>query len=151
MKISRIQVKWAILLCSVSAYIISLFLPALLFEKDAPIMGGTLLAWGWWGFLFVEFAWLANPVYFFSISAYRKANRSITKGVNVKALRLSVIALLLGFTSYHAKFWYYDEGGNGATIIGLGIGFYVWMLSFLILLIGCFIPSAPPNEGALVS
>ena len=141
MSISRTHVKWGILLCSVIAYIYSLVLPALLFEHDAPVLGGTLLMWGWWGFLMFEFAWLANPIYLFAVIAYILGNSSIVKRANIIALLLIVVTTLLALTSFHAKEWYFNEG-SGTPIIGLGTGFYVWMLSFLILLISCLIPSS---------
>ena len=168
MSISK-KVKWIILLCSVCAYALSLFFSALLIAYGEPLPGGELLLLGWMGILNIPFswawsawsawlaglAWWANPAYFFAVFAYIIANRSsIAKRANVIALCLAVIALLLGVTSFLAKGQ--DFGGSTSTIIGFGIGFYLWMVSFFILLIGCLIPSvpktpAPPNGDAPVS
>ena len=147
MKLSRKYVRWGILLSSTGVYIISLFLPALLFANDKPVLGGTLLALGWLGILTHDIAWFANPLYFLSILAYITAmictdaeEKTFAILSNASALIFIILALFLGLTSFLAEMWYTSPFG-GPRIIELGIGFYIWMLSFLILLIGCFLPS----------
>ena len=135
-------IRWAILLLSVCAYIYSLFLPALLFEHHEPVFGGELLANGWWGFLMGEFAWLANLAYIVAIFVYIVTNMSNGKGANIVAICFCIITLIFGFTSFHAKT--YEFAGSSAPIIRLGSGFYLWMYSFFILLMGCFISEDSP-------
>lgn len=139
MKISRVQIKWLVLLISIGLYIYSLTLPALLLKDEAPIEGGWVLALGWWGLLMYQFAWLANPAYFVGIFAYVIANLDDSKGFSRAVLILAGIALILGVTSYRADVWYQGGGGPDIPIIGLGAGFYVWMLSFCLLLAAWFI------------
>ena len=147
MNISKIQVKWVILLCSACAYILSLFYPALLVEYGEPWSGGGVLALGWMGILDIPnnwagLAWWANPIYFLAIIAYIRASESsIAKRNNVIPLCLGVLALFLGAISIYAR--NQDFSGSISTIVGFGISFYLWMVSFLIFLIACFFPPAP--------
>jgi hypothetical protein len=56
----------------------------------------------------------------------------------------------LGLASFHPKKWWFNEG-CGTQIVGLGSGYYFWMASFCILLVGCFITQSPYlqlNTGA---
>ena len=144
---SKIQFKWVILLCSACVYILSLFSPALLVEYGEPWSGGGVLALGWMGILDIPnnwagLAWWANPAYFLAIIAYIRASESsIAKRNNVIPLCLGVLALLLGATSIYSKGQ--DFSGSISTIIGFGIGFYLWMASFLTLLIACIFPPIP--------
>lgn len=147
MNISKIQVKWVILLCSACVYITSLFSPALMVEYGEPWSGGGVLALGWMGILAIPnnwagLAWWANPAYFLAVITYIRASESsIAKRNNVIPLCLGVLALLLGVTSIFAK--NQDFSGSISTIIGFGIGFYLWMVSFLIFLTACFFPPTP--------
>lgn len=162
MKVSRVHVKWAVLLCSVGAYIYSLFLPGLLLDADvyhsdnsiaddaAPVVSGTsLLFFGWLGILEFEFAWLANSTNIIAIWAYAIANLDNSKGFSIISIILSVAALLLAITSYYAESWLLEEVGNTVPIIGLGVGFYVWMLSFSLLLIDCIISPRAYSSRAI--
>ena len=152
MHLSRQHLRWGLLAISVAMYVYSLFLPALLFQHREALPGSHILAWGWWGMLLLEFAWFANPAYIVAILAYKRKNNRLSKQANIAAI-------VLGLTSFHAKEWWFNEG-SGTPIVGLGTGYYVWMLSFCILLVGCLVASAPnpplntdapPNGGAPVS
>jgi hypothetical protein len=126
--------KKQVILCSGATYILSLFLPALLFKSHEPVTGGNVIALGWWGALMHEFAWFANPVYLYAILAYKTSATTFSKFA-------STTALVLGLTSFHAKEWWFNEG-SGTPITSLGLGYYVWMLSFCVLLAGSFITTA---------
>ena len=152
MNISRSHLQGRLLAISGALYLFSLLLPALLFEHHEPLVGGNVLAWGWWGVLLYEFAWFANPAYFVGVLAYLSKNMPLSK-------LASVVAIFLGLTSFHAKEWWFNEG-SGTLILGLGAGYYIWMMSFSVMFAGCFVTSAPnpppnmdapPNGGAPVS
>jgi len=113
---------------SLAAYASSLSLPALLFENREPLTGFSILAWGWWGFIAGSPAWGANPLYLFALYAQLTGKYKL-------ALELSSVSLLLGSCSFFAKAWWFDEG-SATPITKLGTGFYIWILSFFILLIG---------------
>jgi len=152
MSISK-KVRWIILLCSIISYILSLFLPTLLYSRGGSDSGGLVLELGWLGILGFVFAWLANPVYFIAVIAYIIVNSSSIAKRPTVPLFLTVIALALGATSFQAKGLDLNTGpiGPRGTIMGLGYCFFLWMLSFLILLIGCFIQSMSPNTDTSVS
>lgn len=126
---------WFFLTCSILLYFISLFLPALLFAHHEPLFGGYVLAWGWWGVLTFDFAWFANLTYALALISYKDNNKWLSKQV-------CNITIVLGLTSYFTKEWWFTEA-TGAPIKGLGIGYYVWMLSFSMLLLGCYLASTP--------
>lgn len=128
MNIARHFVRWGALFGSCSAYVYSLFLPALLFEHHESLSGGHVLAWGWWGILLLEFGGLANIAFFVAIVGYIANFKRIS-------LLATVLSLILGLTSFHAKAWWFNEG-SGTPIVHLGPAFYVWILSFVTLLLG---------------
>lgn len=130
------SLRLAVLVISLAMYVYSLSLPALLFQHREALPGAHILAWGWWGILSLQFAWFANPAYAFAVIFYAKNKRE-------HAVALCGGALLLGLTSFLAKEWWFNEG-SGTPILALGLGFQVWLLSFLVLLVGCAIP-VPPN------
>ena len=145
MSISNRQIKWAVLATSIAAYVASLRLPALIFQQHESLYGIEVLLWGWWGVLVLEFAWFANPAYLLAIAGCMGESPKLTK-------LASTVGLMLGLTSFHAKEWWFDEG-SGTLIIGLGPGFYVWMLSLCILLVGAFFtsPSRRRAPGSLLN
>lgn len=126
--------RFAVLGVSAALYAYSLSLPALLFEQHEALPGITVLAWGWWGILVSPPSWVANPVYFYAVFSY-------VMGARKRAVISAVIAVLFGLTAFLAEAWWFHEG-YGTPIAALGEGFYVWMLSFLYLLLGCAIPVA---------
>ena len=123
-----IKRSYAILVPSVAVYIGSLLLPAFEFRHHAPVMGIDVLIWGWFGFLFLNPAWLANPVFMVT-----------TRFLMAERYRLAVLssfcAVLLGLMSPLAKVWCFDEGMS-TPIDRFGPAFYVWMASLCILLVG---------------
>ena len=112
---------------SVSLFIASLPMPALLLKDQKPVTGLDLLVVGYWGLIVIQPAWFANPLYFvaFVAAAFRKWNNAIV---------MLLIALGLGATSYFVGTW----SGNGwnQVVLGLGGAFYFWMASFAVLLAG---------------
>jgi ribonuclease inhibitor len=140
MKQFRDYARLLFLAGSLALYLVSLSLPALLFGHHEPLLGVAVLSSGWWGFVMFQFAWGANPAYAFALYSYLQRQRA-------RASVAGAIALFLGLTSFQAQEWWFNEG-SGTPIIGLGIGFQFWMLSFLCLLAGCAFPVTPkPSEG----
>jgi len=119
----------AALILSLGLYGISLVLPALEFQRDPTVSGFKVLAYGWMGVLTGDVAWLANPAYFAAIAVFGERKHAM-------AVVAAAIALGLGATTVLAKSWYYAS--TGAPVKALGPGFYVWMASFLVLLVAAF-------------
>lgn len=128
--INKKSFYWLVLGTSIILYSISFMLPALLL-KESYFLGQYVFKMGWYGIFVLNFAWYANPIYYFSIIAYLEKNFT-------SARNRTFIALIFGSFSLITNDWY--SGGNVLNIIeGVGIGFYVWMLSFLIIFIGTLI------------
>lgn len=143
MSLLRKHSRFVVLTASLAIYVYCLSLPALLFQNREALPGAHILAWGWWGIFMLQFAWFANLTYAFAVISYAKGKRAYS------AISCGT-ALFLGLTSFRAQEWWFNEGG-GTPIIELGLGFQVWLLSFLILLVGCAIPVAPnssPNTAS---
>jgi len=141
------RIRHGIFLCSVLVYACSLLLPAILFDHDPPEIGLTLLVGGWWGFIFLQFAWLANPLYFLAAIICFVENRGPVKRPIFGVVPLLIVATILALTSFHAREWWPNEA-ESIPITGLGPGFYVWISSFLILMVGCFVTDGRDKGGA---
>ena len=122
------MIHFIVLMVTVFFYVLSLFLPAILFHSHDSLPGYHILAWGWWGVLSLNFAWFANPCYLFSMYYYHSKNYKLA-GI------LSLVAVCLALMSLLAKKWWFNEG-NSTAIAGLGSGFYIWFVSLLILFSG---------------
>jgi hypothetical protein len=127
--------------CSGMAFGLSLALPVFRFDGHEPVLGITVLAWGWWGFLLGEIGWLANLIFFFALSQF------VTEKVLISKVA-STAAVVVGITSFHAKQWWFDEG-NATAILTHGLGFYLWLVSLLILSVGSWVVLSPVPGGKL--
>jgi hypothetical protein len=121
-------IKWMTIAGSVFLFIVSLFLPALLFQEVDPVTGATLFGWGWWGLLLGNPAWCANPVFLIAlvIFLFKKYGFALIGGS---------IAFALGLFSFFASEYYFNESSS-TPIAGLGPAIYVWMLGFAIFIGG---------------
>lgn len=128
--INKTSFYWIVLVISIIFYSISFMLPALLL-KESYLLGQYVFKMGWYGIFVLNFAWYANPIYYFSIIAYLKKNFT-------SARNRAFISLIFGSFSFITNDWY--SGGNVLHIVeGVGIGFYIWMVSFFIIFIGSLI------------
>ncbi|WP_338642127.1 hypothetical protein [Burkholderia pyrrocinia] len=109
-------------------YILSLMLPAMYFEKEAPLSGMSVLVQGWWGLLMLNPAWLANPLYVVSIVQFAR-NRY------ARASLFSAAALACALCSLLTSKWYFNEA-EATPLSSFGIAFYAWFLAQLALLLG---------------
>ena len=118
------RIKWMTIAGSVFPFIVSLFLPALLFQEADPVTGATLFGWGWWGLLLGNPAWCANPVFIIAsfLFLFKKHGFALLGGS---------VAFALGLFSFFASEYYFNEA-NSTPITGLGSAFYVWMLGFAV-------------------
>jgi hypothetical protein len=88
------------------------------------VLGGGLLE---------SFIWLANPLYLFSMFLFISGNRS--------ALKISCIASLIAssFSLWHEVL--VCENGRNAPITSLNAGYYLWLSSLCVMMIGIFVYS----------
>lgn len=111
-------------------YVLSLALPGIIYQGGVSSdFGFVLLLQGWLGIFIGQFAWYANVLALLSFKAIR----------NNKPVRGSFFALtafILGLQSFLFLQKPLDEGvSSWHNVDHLGIGFYVWELSFLVLFV----------------
>ncbi len=125
------SVVWVAVAASLALFIASLPMPALEFAAHEPVRGIVALLWGWWGLLTRDFPWLANPLYFAALffALLRKTTVSQV---------LAGLAFAVGMLSVRVRAWWFNEA-SATPIDRLGVAFYFWMGSFLVLfLVLCF-------------
>jgi hypothetical protein len=112
---------------SFGIYGLSLALPGINCA-GAHVAGWKILAYGWFGAFALDFAWYANPLYLaaavFLLAGWYRTARVLTWA-----------AVLVACLAFFTKNWYFNES-YPSPITSLGIGFYVWLASFLVLLGG---------------
>jgi hypothetical protein len=86
------------------------------------LLGGGLLEW---------IVWLANPIYFISIMFFLRANS--------KAKLFSIISSVLAFSFLFWKELLAAENGRTASIETFKLGYYLWLMSFIVLTAGIII------------
>jgi hypothetical protein len=92
--------------------------------------GGAVLALGWLSCIFsISIAWLANPCFFFRLMLWKQRG----KWSFFAALTTLVLA------SRSINFPGVPNDGGYAQVISWGPGFYIWLSSFIFLLIATFI------------
>lgn len=104
------------------AYLISLALPGLHLIGGDFVEGWRLLLTGWYGFLILEFAWLANILFLLGVAS-RLLKADTAAGV------AGIAAFAIGLLSLRSTHWI----AHHERISHLGWGFYVWMAAFLVL------------------
>ncbi len=93
---------------------------------QGSVMGYWVFATGWMGFSIFQFAWYANILILMAVLLMTNyANR---------AMVMAVFAVLVGGQA----FWFESIPGQGATmhILRLGIGFWLWYASIILMALG---------------
>jgi hypothetical protein len=132
----------ATIIASVGLFAISLFYPAFNLSDGSSYGGLVTLLIGWMGLLGVGdekyggiglLAWYANlclvPVWLgLVLPKFRFAT--------IGGLTLVIIGLGLASSALLMKSMLIDEGGHTAEITSMGLGFYLWLSSFVICVVG---------------
>ncbi|MCB0503077.1 MAG: hypothetical protein KDD32_10350 [Bacteroidetes bacterium] len=113
---------------SVTLYVIALFTP--MFFGAWPLIGIFGILIGWIGLiefnLFIGLPWIANVLYFIIL---------ISKKLNLKIkLILSILMVMFGLFAIGITEVPRDEGGGNYDVT-VGIGFGLWVLSFIFLIL----------------
>lgn len=131
-------IKSTLIIFSIIVFIISLFQPAFFIDRedsDAYSNSLFLLALGWMSFLggrFVPFIiWLANPIYIISIFLISK---SFKFGIITSLWSIFLAIIFANLNSILTS-----ESGSDSKITYLGLGYYLWISSFVILFISSVI------------
>lgn len=101
-------------------FLLSLFLPAFITQTQ-DIDGYWVLAMGWLGFITFQFAWYALPL---AIIAIRVSARKPQL-----SLLLAVFAILVASEAFLFKEIPFSKSEE---VIDLGLGFYLWYMSFML-------------------
>jgi len=117
-------------LVSLSAFLVSLMLPAI-HAGNIAIHGSQLLFMGWMGIVVSGvFAWMANPLYALAVLLFVFRQDRWAPWV-------ALAAFLIGLDSLRLDTWRVDE--KPMPIDHFGAAFYVWEASMLILAVGAFV------------
>ena len=113
---------------SIILYAIALFTPIFFGAGFIGIFGLLLGIIGMFEFdIYILLPWLANILFFFNLAFQNRIN-------NLK-FPISILTITFGLFVFGISRVPLDEGGSYADVIP-GIGFGIWMLSFILLLIG---------------
>jgi hypothetical protein len=102
----------------------------LFFMGATAILGGGLFEW---------IIWLANPLSLFAMIDLWKGKKS--------AINKCYIALVLAISFAFWNSILGSESGSMATIISLQLGYYLWVLSIVVLTIGTFLCAKVKNSS----
>lgn len=114
-------------MASLGCYLWALTLPAIR-DSESYLIGGATLAFGWMQVLsLTSLAWLANPLYALAIKyTWRKEN--------LLAAILLALAVLIGADTFRLESYHDGTRSDPVAVQSVGIAFYIWQLSFLLLL-----------------
>lgn len=112
---------------ALACFFSSLFLTAFITTGN-DIRGFWVLVLGWVGLLIFQFAWFANPVNLLALLLLNKHP--------FVALILSLIAVLIASQTFYFHEIPTELYDKKIYIKELGLGFYVWYLSQILILIG---------------
>jgi hypothetical protein len=108
--------------------LIALFSPIFV-GSDYNGLSGLML--GWMGLLqfdpYQGLPWIANIFYFFNLFVPNVRNRN--------KILISLATISLGLFTIGITEILIDEGGQKASVT-VGVGFYLWIMSFMVLLVG---------------
>lgn len=140
---SKLQkVRWGIWLSSILLFVISLAFPTYCTTSSCDGVGGGLvdLSFGWMGALFgggAYLVWFANP--FFIIAIFNNKNSPVTSVV------LSGFALLIGLFFLRGGEVLLNEAGHTTYITGFQTGYWIWLSSFLLMLVASILSTRTSN------
>lgn len=113
--------------CSIVAYFLSAIVPIFFGSSDVGVIG---LFVGWIGVLsldpFIGLPWIANFLYWINIGLPTTKNKI---GIYLSVVTIGFGLLLIGVREIPV-----DEGGGSHSVI-VGVGFGIWISSFVLLLI----------------
>ena len=119
-----------VLSLTVVAYVVSLFLTAIV-DSHEVLLGGGVLLLGWLGPLAGSFAWFANPLLIFAMY-FSKDKPSAAKVA-------AFFGFALALTAFGIKTIPSDNGSY--EVLGFGAGCYLWLACFPAVFIASFLSS----------
>jgi hypothetical protein len=138
------RIKKISIALSVLALLASFTQPAFYIEgphPDAWAPSLLLFLTGWTGILggsYESLIWYANPMYLAAIFCFIKGSK--------KAIFFSVAAVLVGLSFSLLPSILSDESGKRSKITSLEAGYWLWIISFALLLVGIIAERVIANE-----
>lgn len=128
------KTQLALVLLSVACFLLSLAMPAFRFTPDDPWFkfssandywpGILVLLLGWIGIFEGVIAWLANPLWVMALLQ-----------IGTHKYRLSTTTSVMAICCAVSAFFITQVPNEKRPFYSLGIGFYVWLVSILILVV----------------
>ncbi len=112
-------------------FIVSLFLPCIFYSPSqfdsnpSPSYGLFLLGLGWLGVFDGIFAWYANLLVIFII-------RGVSRNSLLKKVIMAIVTILLASSTFTITSMLANENGGRMSVDHLGIGFYFWFVSIIL-------------------
>jgi hypothetical protein len=119
-------------------WVISLAMPAVAIKGGPVLRGSDLLLRGWEALASGVYAWLANPLFAIAVIF-------CVGGAPRIARALVLLALVLAVTSFHAAA-VLERTGTTLPDFTFASGLYVWLASFVVLLLACLAYLARPVD-----
>ena len=116
-------------LISIGAYLFCFAQPGF-FNSAGAALPRVLLIMGWLGAIVLKFSWYANPAYFIALLTYN------TKPIATRTLGAMALVLALSFLAYSGT---PTHNGGISPIKEIGLGYYLWVFSFLLLFLASLI------------
>ena len=137
------KIRWAIWLTSIILFVISLACPTYCTNGSCDGLGGGLwdLMFGWLGTFFggsVYLAWLGNPFFFIAIFSNKNS-----PGLS---LVMSIFALIAGLSFLRGGEVLLNEAGHTAYITDYQIGYWLWLTSFLLMVIAAILSTRSTED-----
>jgi hypothetical protein len=117
---------------------VSLALPAVAIAGGPVLRGGDLLLRGWQALDGGVYAWLANPLFL-------AAGVLCLGGASRLARAVVLLALVLAVSSFRAGAAL-ERAGTAVPDFTFASGLYVWLASFVVLLLACVVPRLLPVD-----
>ncbi len=127
--------QFGVLLLSLFIYLLACATPALLFDisnNDDPMIGFNLLFIGWMAVFYGQFGWFANPLLALAMLLFLFKRWLVTLILVILTLAVAANTLTLYEQALPAD----EAGTNTMELVGLGVGFYLWIASMAIIGLG---------------
>lgn len=130
-----LYMQLGVLLLSLFIYLVACVTPALRFDSsngDDPMIGFNLLLIGWMAVFYGQFGWFANPLLALALLLFLFKRWLLTLILVILTLAVAANTLTLYGQTLPA-----DEAGvNKMELVSLGVGFYLWIASMVIIGLG---------------
>jgi signal transduction histidine kinase len=98
--------------------------------------GWEILLFGWMGIFSGSIAWFGN---LFLLAAWLGLAFGKKRSSEITSLVMSLLAVALALSTLQLKELIIDEGGGRTPIVGHGWGYYLWLASIVLTMLGSLV------------